>query len=112
MVIRSLLFWSVLFSFSLFSQTPHIANDTILIVKNVYFSSPLIVPANKIWKIHRVFVSNNTFNVGCCSYLKNNAYHSGDTIRFPYYIPEMDLLEQDHSKLHIVVEIKETDIKK
>lgn len=103
MISKFLPIGAILFSLSLFSQT----NDTSLIVKTVYFSSPLIVPANKVWKIHRVFVSNNTFNVGCCFNLKNKVYYSGDTIRFPYYIPEMDLLEQDHSKLHLIIEIKE-----
>ena len=67
--------------------------DSNPILKITYGGSFLIVPEGKTWNIDRAFISDGgMYNILIQKNTFRDAYHSGDTIRIPYYIAEMELL--------------------
>lgn len=61
--------------------------------KSAYAGSHMIVPQNEKWKLDRVFVNGgDAYSIQVANTNFNETYHSGDTIRAPYYIAEMELL--------------------
>ena len=62
-------------------------------VKTLNCGSRLIVPAHQTWKIKQVLVSDNSgfsFKVNPANF--KQVYNSGDTIKYPFYIAEMEFL--------------------
>ena len=61
--------------------------------KSTYAGSHMIVPENENWQLDRVFVNGgDAYSIQVANTNFNETYHSGDTIRAPYYIAEMELL--------------------
>ena len=53
----------------------------------------MIVPENENWQLARVFVNGgDAYSIQVANTNFNETYHSGDTIRAPYYLAEMELL--------------------
>jgi hypothetical protein len=77
------------------------------ILKIVYAGSYLVVPEGKTWNIDRAFISEGgMYNILIQKSTFRDAYHSGDTIRIPYYIAEMELLN-NQSMVQFQLHIKE-----
>jgi hypothetical protein len=63
------------------------------VLKIVYAGSYLVVPEGKTWNMDRAFISEGgMYNILIQKSTFRDTYHSGDTIRIPYYIAEMELL--------------------
>ena len=75
------------------------------ILKIVYAGSYVVVPEGKTWYIERAFISEGgMYNILIQKNTFSDAYTSGDTIRLPYYIAEMELLNNQSMvqfQLHI-----------
>ncbi len=64
------------------------------IVKRAYAGSYLCVPNGYVWEIEKAFINGGDYNFKVNNSNFKNIYKSGDTIRFPYYISEMELLSE------------------
>ena len=85
--VRLLLFVISLASFTVFSQED-------ALVKYGYAGGTIIVPPNNSWKVVRAFINNSgSYNLQVGNGNFRIIYHAGDTIHLPYYIPEMELLD-------------------
>jgi hypothetical protein len=61
--------------------------------KSAYSGGYLVVPKSESWKIDRVFINDGAaYSIQVANSNFKKQYHSGDTIRAPYYIAEMELL--------------------
>lgn len=61
--------------------------------KSAYAGGHLVVPVNENWLLDRVFVNGgDAYSIQVANTNFNLNYISGDTIRAPYYIAEMELL--------------------
>ena len=77
---------AILTSFNSFSQDS-------TFYKSAYAGSHMIVPQDENWKLDRVFVNGgDAYSIQVANANFKETYHSGDTIRAPYYIAEMELL--------------------
>ncbi len=77
------------------------------VLKIVYAGSYLVVPEGKTWNMDRAFISEGgMYNILIQKSTFRDAYHSGDTIRIPYYIAEMELLN-NQSMVQFQLHIKE-----
>lgn len=63
--------------------------------KSAYAGGYLVVPENETWELDRVFVNGgDAYSIQVSnSNFKQTALHFGDTITTPYYIAEMELLD-------------------
>ena len=53
------------------------------------------MPEHKTWKIERAFISEGgMYNIMINTSHFRSSYNAGDTIRFPFYIAEMELLSE------------------
>ena len=76
-------------------------------VKSYYGGSSLKVPENKIWTIAKAFISSGDgYNIKIAAGNFKLSYTGGETINFPYYIAEMELIS-DKSTVSFVVYINE-----
>ena len=98
-----LLFWLLLFAVfgKIWSQTE--------IKKYAVAGSFITVPLDKKWEINRSFINDGMYNVIINKSNFRQFYESNDTIRFPYYIAEMEMLSKP-SSCNFILEITETDI--
>jgi hypothetical protein len=75
------------------------------VLKIVYAGSYLVVPEGKTWTVDRAFISEGgMYSILIQKSTFPNAYKGGDTIRIPYYIAEMELLNNQSMvqfQLHI-----------
>ncbi len=64
--------------------------------KSAYSGGYLVVPKSESWKIDRVFINDGAaYSIQVANSNFKKQYHSGDTIRAPYYIAEMELLSKN-----------------
>ena len=98
-----ILFWLLLFAVfgKIWSQTE--------IKKYAVAGSHITVPLNKKWEINRSFINDGMYNVIINKSNFRQFYQSNDTIRFPYYIAEMEMLTKT-SSCNFILEITETNI--
>ena len=98
--------FSILISLTVFLGQAKSQTD---IKKCAVAGSYISVPADKKWEINRSFINDGMYNVliNKSNFLK--FYQSNDTIRFPYYIAEMEMLTKT-SSCYFILEITETDI--
>mgnify|MGYP000099944143 CR=1 FL=1 len=83
---KILLFQIAILSFSTFGQDS-------TFYKSACGGGHIIVPQQEIWELDRVFVNGgDAYSIQVAKTNFNEIYHSGDTIRAPYYIAEMELL--------------------
>lgn len=55
----------------------------------------MIVPENETWQVDRVFVNGgDAYSIQVANTNFNETCHTGDTIRAPYYIAEMEFLSK------------------
>lgn len=75
------------------------------VLKIVYAGSYLVVPEGKSWTVDRAFISEGgMYSILIQKSTFPSTYKSGDTIRIPYYIAEMELLNNQSMvqfQLHI-----------
>jgi hypothetical protein len=65
------------------------------VYKSAYSGGYLIVPENESWTLNKVFInSGDAYSIKVSNSNFEPAYNSGDTIRTPYYIAEMELLDK------------------
>lgn len=63
------------------------------LVKAVYAGGFLIVPENESWELDRVFINDGKgYNILIRNENFSPLYQAGDTIKAPYYLAEMELL--------------------
>jgi hypothetical protein len=73
-------------SFSVFGQDA-------TFYKSTYSGGYMVVPKSESWKIDRVFINDgDAYSIQVANSNFKKQYHSGDTVRAPYYIAEMELL--------------------
>jgi hypothetical protein len=76
-------------------------------VKSYYGGSSLKVPENKTWTIEKAFISGGDgYNIKIAAGNFKLSYTGGETINFPYYIAEMELIS-DKSMMSYIVYITE-----
>jgi hypothetical protein len=63
--------------------------------KSAYAGGYLVVPENETWELDRVFVNGgDAYSIQVSnSNFKQTAFNYGDTLKIPYYIAEMELLD-------------------
>lgn len=84
-----------------------------LLNKQGMLGTSFTVPLSKIWKVKRVFVSDNSgHNILVSSVLFPGEYKEGEKIHVPSWTAESNLLGNDQSLLNYIFEIIETEIKK
>lgn len=65
------------------------------VYKAAYAGTNIIVPDNQTWKIDRIFINDgNAYSIQVSNTNLDSLYHAGDTIRLPYYVAEMELLDK------------------
>ncbi len=63
--------------------------------KSGYAGGYLVVPKGENWLLDRAFVNDGTaYSIKINNSNFQSSYSSGDTIRLPYYIAEMELLDK------------------
>ena len=76
-------------------------------VKSYFGGSSLKVPENKTWTIEKAFISGGDgYNIKIAAGNFKLSYTGGETINFPYYIAEMELIS-DKSMMSYIVYITE-----
>lgn len=84
-----------------------------LLSKQGMLGTSFTVPHYKIWKVKRVFVSDNSgHNVLVSSVLFPDEFKEGEKIHVPSWTAESNLLGNDQGSLNYIFEIIETEIKK
>lgn len=79
------------------------------LLKSAYAGSYMVVPAGKYWTIDRVFVNEGgSYNIKIGNGNFRETYKSGDTLRVPYYVAEMELLSENATAIYQFY-ISETD---
>lgn len=92
----------LLCSIFLFICSTSLAQDTTF-VKSFYGGSTVKVPANKEWKIEKAYISaNDGYNILISQKNFKEKYEAEETISFPYYIAEMELLSKKESVAYVV----------
>jgi hypothetical protein len=92
----------LLCSMFLFICSTSFAQDTTF-VKSFYGGSTVKVPANKIWKIEKAYISaNDGYNILINPKNFKEKYEAEESISFPYYIAEMELLSKKESVAYLV----------
>ena len=64
--------------------------------KTIFQGAYVVVPNNELWEINEVYVSGG----GAYNFKVSNSnfkpyYKSGDTLRAPFYLPEMNFLDKN-----------------
>jgi hypothetical protein len=98
--------FSILISLTVFLGQARSQTD---IKKYAVAGSYISVPVDKRWEINRSFINDGMYNVIINKSNFRQFYQSNDTIRFPYYIAEMEMLSKP-SSCNFILEITETDI--
>jgi hypothetical protein len=94
----------LLFSTAIFAQ------DRIFI-KTINSGNKLNVPEGKIWHIDKVFISDGGgYAIKISNSHFKTTYKHNDTITFPYYIPEMEILTKKGALLYKIY-YKEQEVK-
>lgn len=76
-------------------------------VKSYYGGSSVKVPEHKIWTIDKAFITGGDgYNIKIATGNFKISYTAGETINFPYYIAEMELIT-DKSMMSYIVYITE-----
>jgi len=64
-------------------------------LKTAYAGGYLLVDEHQTWKLDRVFINGGEgYSIQINALNFEASYSSGDTIRMPYYIAEMELLDR------------------
>lgn len=66
--------------------------------KTIFQGAYVVVPNNELWELNEVYVSGGgayNFKVSNSNFKPH--YNSGDTLRAPFYLPEMNFLENPSS---------------
>lgn len=78
----------MVFSFSTFSQD-------YTFEKSIYLGGYFVVPKNETWEIIKIFVSDGGgHNIQLSNNNFKQFYKAKDTIKTPFYIPEMEFLNK------------------
>ncbi len=78
-------------------------------IKSYYSGSSVKVPESKIWVIDKVFISGGDgYNFKVSNSNFKPSYKAGETISFPYYIAEMELIT-DKNMISYLVYFTEKD---
>ena len=76
-------------------------------VKSYYGGSSVKVPEHKTWTIDKAFITGSDgYNIKITAGNFKSSYNAGETINFPYYIAEMELIT-DKSMMSYIVYITE-----
>ena len=87
------------------------AQDT-LFVKSFYGGSKITIPASKHWIIEKAFISGGDgYNIQINQSHFQKEYKAEETIIIPYYIPEMELLNNKNMVSYFLT-IHQKDISK
>ena len=93
--------WLVIFLLGILFVLTSSANAQTQVRKSGYGGGYLIVPENTTWKVDRAFVQDgDMYSIQIASKHFRESYLPGDTIRFPYYVAEMELLTKKDMVLY------------
>ena len=81
-------------------------------VKIVYAGTRTVVPENEQWLVDKIFVSDGgEHNIKIANTHFKHNYQEKDTIKAPFYVPEMELLD-DRSMVQYILYINSTKTQK
>ena len=89
-----------LLGFLLFFNSKVAAQETFS--KTIFQGTYVVVPNNELWELNEVYVSaGGAYNFKVSNSNFKAHYKSGDTLRAPFYLPEMNFLDNQSSSQFI-----------